>query len=744
MIIRTCIIAFVSGALALAYETLWNRVLSNVIGATLFSATVVIVVFFVSLSLGYAIIRRWPAIRKHPWKAFSLMQLGIAISIFSTVLFATYKFYPEISFSSPLLRAITQVITAIFLIAPASFVMGGTILPLIESIREYPYRTSLVYGINTLGGVIGIGITTFYSIYAIGIRLSLIVCIMLNIILALFSLKYHFSGETNALISLKEKTDILRKVPSLSRICIFILAIASGVTVLGFEVILLYAYRQVGQNSAWSFGAMLMLVISMLGLASLLSSCKPLCNVYSLHYIFPVIATGMILFPDNFIVITHTMQFTSIASGSITRYMWSLLWVGLASSGSLFLLMGIVFPWLLRKVSIVDNDNATLHLGSIFAGNSLGACLGAVITQWVLIPCFGLWRACIALSFVPLISWVVLNSFLSIKNGARRRISYVLFLLPLCIVPFKIRKQIPLVTPWPESNIVDVKCGPEGIVAVIRRSKDNLWRLSVNNNFVLSSSKDVILNRRMSHLPLLLHPSPRNICYIGLATGLTASGAVFHNDVQYIKVIEISPLVIKMSLRYFGQFTGHFERDPRVHIVEDDGVHFMATTKDKFDVIIGDVFFPWKDGVQRLYSWEHFANIRRRLKEGGIFCQWIPFYQIDSLSLSVIAESFVSVFPYSSVIRVFMGSKKEFIGFIGKKSETFYDFTKDRNIWTANLKKNFLIRDSLLRDPRFFDKMFVGKLSELSTNAKINTLDKPILEPFVIRAQTQIWQKFNH
>ena len=735
------IVAFISGAVALAYEVLWGRVLSNVIGATLFSSTVVIVSFFIFLSLGYVFFSRLKIIKDYPWKAFSLMQIAITLSIIPTLLFAFYRVYPETAFEGPRIRMFIQALTAVILIGPPSFIIGGVILPLIESTRNSSYNPAFVYGVNTLGGIAGIGAVAFYSIYTFGIRRSIVICAAINLVLSLFSFLRHLRVESRCIKAENRNSAVINNI-HLPRLCILFLAFASGIAVLSFEVILLYAYRQVGQNSAWSFSVMLMLVISALGVASLIVSHKMFFRRYTLHYVLPLLAAGFILFPENFIEVTHTMQYTSIASGSFAKYIVSLLWTGVSVAYGLFLLMGAVFPWILRVVSFKRDDNSVLSLGRILGINCLGACLGAVVTQWFLIPYLGLWRASILLSIIPVLAWIIIIFCLPFKRILERKLSWVILSILLLLFALKINNKLPLVTPWPESSVVEAKCGSEGIVAVIRRPRDELWRMSINNNFVLSSSKDKVFNRRMSHIPLLLHPSPRRVCYIGLATGLTASGAVLHKEVESIDVVEISPLVTEMSLKHFGRFTGHFERDPRVRIIEDDGVHFMATTSDKFDVIIGDVFFPWKDGAQRLYSWEHFANIRRRLKEGGIFCQWIPFYQLDPLAFSIIAKSFLAVFPDGFVIRLFMGKEKEFIGFIAKKSEPF-DLSRDKKIWQENIKNNPFLDDPLLRDYRSLHRFFLGKLRNMGRNAPLNTMDKPVLEPVVIRAQTRIWQRLN-
>jgi spermidine synthase len=73
----------------------------------------------------------------------------------------------------------------------------------------------------------------------------------------------------------------------------------------------------------------------------------------------------------------------------------------------------------------------------------------------------------------------------------------------------------------------------------------------------------------------------------------------------------------------------------------------VRTTDAHYDVIIADLFHPYRDGAGALYTREHFAAIRQRLTTNGLFCQWLPLHQLDVPTLRVIVHSFRSEFPAS-------------------------------------------------------------------------------------------------
>jgi spermidine synthase len=75
-----------------------------------------------------------------------------------------------------------------------------------------------------------------------------------------------------------------------------------------------------------------------------------------------------------------------------------------------------------------------------------------------------------------------------------------------------------------------------------------------DNRYTLGGSASTGSMRRESHLPLLFHPSPEQVAFIGFGTGITGSGALEHRAVKSITAVELSALVAKAGERNFSQF----------------------------------------------------------------------------------------------------------------------------------------------------------------------------------------------
>jgi spermidine synthase len=202
--------------------------------------------------------------------------------------------------------------------------------------------------------------------------------------------------------------------------------------------------------------------------------------------------------------------------------------------------------------------------------------------------------------------------------------------------------------PTKEEKLVDLREGPAGTVAVVENPDGRV--IKVNNHYTLGGTGSFADERRQGMLPLLLHPHPRDVYYLGLGTGITASAALVQG-VERITVCELVPDVIAMSRRHFEPYVGNLFSDPRVTMVAEDGRTWLRATDEHFDVIVSDLFVPWEARSGSLYSLEHFRSARAHLAPGGVFAQWLPLYQLSRREFDIIARTMLEVFPHVTIWR---------------------------------------------------------------------------------------------
>ncbi len=183
--------------------------------------------------------------------------------------------------------------------------------------------------------------------------------------------------------------------------------------------------------------------------------------------------------------------------------------------------------------------------------------------------------------------------------------------------------------------------GATGTVSVKRLN--GAVSLAIDGKIDASTSDDMLTQKSLGHLPLLLHEKPRTVGIIGLGSGVTLASALVH-PVERVDVIELSPQVVEAS-QYFAAVNKNALADPRTRLIVGDGRTHLILSRQSYDVIVSEPSNPWMSGVAALFTREFFEAARNRLDSGGIFCQWTHTYNMSGDDLRSIVATFASVFP---------------------------------------------------------------------------------------------------
>src|SRR6185503_5491365 len=161
----------------------------------------------------------------------------------------------------------------------------------------------------------------------------------------------------------------------------------------------------------------------------------------------------------------------------------------------------------------------------------------------------------------------VLNpSFLRRRSLRSRLIVYALFAAGLWFLRIGDIPRVRL-SPGSGERVVCLREGPYGTVAVV---EDETHRSVVLNNFyLLGGTASTGDERQQGHLPLLLHPHPGRVAFLGMGTGITAGAALLH-PVERVVVLELVPEVVHAATEHFAEANLGLARDPRAEIREED------------------------------------------------------------------------------------------------------------------------------------------------------------------------------
>lgn len=186
-------------------------------------------------------------------------------------------------------------------------------------------------------------------------------------------------------------------------------------------------------------------------------------------------------------------------------------------------------------------------------------------------------------------------------------------------------------------------------------------------------------------------------------------------------------MVIEVATDHFAEENRNVASSPRATVIAEDARTYMAAVRDTYDVIAGDLYRPYGSGEGRLFSLEHFRNVRLALRTGGVYCQWIPAYQLTEEHFRMIAATFLQAFPDAVLLCADAETNHAMLGLLGTK-DTAVDWDEVEARGRAYALRDD-VKDPLLRDADYVKSLYVANLSEEQfPNARINTLENSILE----------------
>jgi len=95
--------------------------------------------------------------------------------------------------------------------------------------------------------------------------------------------------------------------------------------------------------------------------------------------------------------------------------------------------------------------------------------------------------------------------------------------------------------------------------------------------------------------------SQPSVLVIG-AGGGTDVVAALHHGAPDVTAVEINPLIVDIVNRDYGLFSGGLYRDPRVHVVVDEGRNYVARSHDRYDLIQISLVDTWAATSSGAYS----------------------------------------------------------------------------------------------------------------------------------------------
>ncbi len=200
--------------------------------------------------------------------------------------------------------------------------------------------------------------------------------------------------------------------------------------------------------------------------------------------------------------------------------------------------------------------------------------------------------------------------------------------------------------------------------------------LTLDGYMMLTEKDEFIYHEMITHIPMAVHPNPKNILVIGAGDGGVIRELTRYPNVESIDLVEIDELVIEVSRKYLPT-TACCLGDERVHIFCEDGVKFIRRCDNKYDVIIVDSTDPFGPG-ESLFTKEFYGSCNKALRDDGIMVNQheSPFYDEDALAMQRAHRKIVESFPISRVYQAHIPTYPSghwLFGFASKKYHPVHD-----------------------------------------------------------------------
>ena len=632
---------FFSGFPALIYQIVWERALFTLYGVNVESVTVVVTGFLLGLGLGSLVggyLSRLPGM---PLLAlFGAAELSTA----AYGLFSLRLFHEVGHYTAGISLFGTTAISFTLLLIP-TMLMGST-LPMLVAYsvrrsRNVGGSLGLLYFVNTLGSAFACFLAAAVLMARLGQSGSVAVGAAINATVGIGALAIYYlrraepvrSTAADSSVAADAAHDEPATVLSLPVAAIFVGV--SGFIALAYEILWYRLFSFWSGSDARVFALLLgayLAGIAVGGLIAHLLTNRATSNRGNRQYLRLIVW---------FVVLANLAGFVAAPAMGLAAQHFSMLAVLLIIALGAALL-GSTFP-LISHITIVNDNRAGYGVSLLYFSNIVGSALGSFIVGFVLM---NFWGARDISVFLVLIGVALAISLLAAGRPSRREmrstlagtgaICVAILILANPLFNDLYEKLLFKSTYQPHQSFSHLVENRSGVIAVTQPG-EVFGGGAYDGWFNVDPVHDLNNSFRIYALSSF-HPLPHKVLMIGLSSGSWAQIVANDPEVQSIDIVEINPGYVPLIAQYPA--VSSLLRIPKVHIIVDDGRRWLLANPDtRYDTIIMNTTFNWREHVTNLLSVEFLKMVRQHLLPGGVL-----FYNTTS-SPEVLLTG-VTVFPY--------------------------------------------------------------------------------------------------
>jgi spermidine synthase len=668
---------FCSGATALIYEVIWSKYLALMFGSTVYAQTVVLAVFMGGLALGNRLIGARADLLKRPLAAYGYIEVAIGLYAF---LFATlYRMSDDVFIHTgaqfldrPLALFSLKAILSVCLLIVPTILMGGT-LPLLaawlqKQSTDAGRQSARFYSTNSLGAVFGSFLAGFLFVQWMGLRSTLEMTALANVLIGMIAVLLSrkveqpvptVTADTKPSEELDQKAD-----PLLRRGCMIVAL--TGATSMGLEVLSARGLSLLFGASLQAFAVVLIAFILGIGIGAAVIASPRFHNWHKETTVSILLLLAALWITLLIVNIESCFEiYRHLRSGlarSSMGYRYQQLFTALISLVVLGVpagFLGAVLPLWIRLIA-ANSFHLGQNVGRLLTWNTIGAVVGVLLTGFVLMPKLGLRGAFGVLTSLLSISAIIVL----LRERNLRKLLAAGCVLAFTLVAgfssaeswraivssgvFRLREVevlMPMGNLVKQAKIIFYEDAPDATVAVsVNIGRTNDLSLRINGKADASTMGDISTQYLLAHIPMAIRPEAKDVFVLGFGSGITA-GALLGHPVERAVVAENCEPVLRAA-KFFEPWNNGVLTNSRVQIRREDARTVLKLSPQMYDVIISEPSNPWTAGIGSVFSKEFYEVVAKRLKPGGIFCQWFHVYEMHDGIVYLVLRTYGSVFPH--------------------------------------------------------------------------------------------------
>jgi spermidine synthase len=270
--------------------------------------------------------------------------------------------------------------------------------------------------------------------------------------------------------------------------------------------------------------------------------------------------------------------------------------------------------------SILGREQGPAGIGRAYVADGIGSIVGGILFSFVLVRSLDhmailVFPAVLNLSLAALLSWRVRGAKVNVHASR-----FADFLLPcvalllgtglIALTLFANLDDLSTRMQYPRQRIVARANSPYGKLIVAE--SDGQFDF-IENGIPITSTRDDQHVEETVHYAMVQRPEARRVLLVSGGISGTAS-EILKYDVQGVDYVELDPLALELGKRYLAANLA----DRRIRVINTDGRLFVKQTSEKYEVAIIDVPAPATAQLNRFYTVEFLAEVKRVLAKDGV------------------------------------------------------------------------------------------------------------------------------